>query len=557
MSSEDPNQLTSSAETPALSLIPTAKKKQTKTKPRIRPTLKKVANPVTKKSETNKSQNGSISREDQSGGAIASTQQNTSQNLSESNEKTITNVEGTSSTVPSDKDHTIPKASSNAKADTVRKVPIRKPIRPKASGTKKGLSISIGSSIPQRPLHEGHTAHISDHGTLERVVESTQASTQNEVALVPVPTSTVRAAPTTTTTTGTTTTSSIAAEESSLVPYQHLGQLDPSLNIPPPKEGEKTMKAFCSNFKIPKEARAASRPTSKANELASAPPPPPEDEKDERSAPFVEIINGEIVIKESSMIVGGRRTTEEVDRELEGAVVEEENEGITATYNSFTKRQKTSRWTVEETKNFFLALRQCGTDFSTMESFFTGEDGTTKRTRKQLKSKYLRETKKNLKLIDMAMNPAVQLPMDLSVFGELDMDAVKDTVVPLGQATPSPAPLNIVSKSGKKRKASLSPSVITQTQDDEMEEIVEDASEELREEVIANEKRNTVAQDDVPAPANNPEKDPIRSTETVDTTTESPLVVPIMKPKKQQRPKFRVKAKPNPSKSLKAKTGKK
>lgn len=555
MSAEDPNQFTSSAETPALSLIPTAKKKQTKPKPRIRPTLKKVANPVTKKSETNKSENGSISREDQSGGAIAPTQQNTSQNLSESKEKSITNVEEIS-TVPPDKDHTVPKAPSNAKEDTVRKVPIRKPIRPKASGTKKGLSISIGSSIPQRPLHEGHNAHIGDRHTSERVVESTQASTQNEVALVPVPTSTVRAAPTTTTTTGTTT-SSIAAEESSIVPYQHLGQLDPSLNIPPPKEGEKTMKAFCSKFKIPKEARAASRPTSKADEHVNAPPPPPEDEKDERSAPFVEIINGEIVIKESSMIVGGRRTTEEVDRELEGAVVEEENEGITATYNSFTKRQKTSRWTVEETKNFFLALRQCGTDFSTMESFFTGEDGTTKRTRKQLKSKYLRETKKNLKLIDMAMNPAVQLPMDLSVFGELDMDAVQDTVVPLGQATPSPAPLNIVSKSGKKRKASLSPSVITQTQDDEMEEIVEDASEELREEVIANEKRNTVAQDDVPASTNSAYKDPIRSTETVDTTTESPLVVPIMKAKKQQRPKFRVKAKPNPSKSLKAKAGKK
>jgi transcription factor TFIIIB component B'' len=334
--------------------------------------------------------------------------------------------------------------------------------------------------------------------------------------------------------------------------------LDPSLNIPPPKEGEKTMKDFCSKFKIPKEAREASRPTPKANETANAPPPPADEEKDERSAPFVEMINGEIVIKESSMIVGGRRTTEEVDRELEGAVVEEENEGITATYNSFTKRQKTSRWTVEETKNFFLALRQCGTDFSTMESFFTGEDGTTKRTRKQLKSKYLRETKKNLKLIDMAMNPAVQLPLDLSVFGELDMDAVKDTVVPLGQATASPAPLNLESSSGKKRKASSSPSVVTQTQEYEMEEIVEDASEKNRKEAFANENRNTVAQDDVHE-STNMDEDPTtsRSTETIATATESPLVVPVMKAKKQQRPKFRVKAKPNPSKSLKAKAGKK
>jgi len=32
------------------------------------------------------------------------------------------------------------------------------------------------------------------------------------------------------------------------------------------------------------------------------------------------------------------------------------------------------------------------------------------------------------------MNPKVQLPLNLSVFGDLDMEAVKDSVVPLGQA---------------------------------------------------------------------------------------------------------------------------
>jgi hypothetical protein len=46
-----------------------------------------------------------------------------------------------------------------------------------------------------------------------------------------------------------------------------------------------------------------------------------------------------------------------------------------------------------------------------------------KRTRRQLKCKYSLECNNNLHLIDMAMNPKVQLPMDLSVFGELDLDA--------------------------------------------------------------------------------------------------------------------------------------
>ena len=169
-------------------------------------------------------------------------------------------------------------------------------------------------------MHEGQHAQISVRDPLDssgRAVESTlTSSTQNDVALVPLPASTTRA------TAASVGTSSVAIEES-IVPYQHLGQLDPSLNIPPPKEGEKTMKDFCSKFKLPKEARVAARSAPKVNERANAPPQPLEDEKDERSAPFVEIINGEIVIKESSMIVGGRRTTEEVDRELEVAVVEE------------------------------------------------------------------------------------------------------------------------------------------------------------------------------------------------------------------------------------------
>jgi hypothetical protein len=151
----------------------------------------------------------------------------------------------------------------------------------------------------------------------------------------------------------------------------------------------------------------------------------------------VEIVNGEIVIKESTMIVGGRRTIKEADRELEGEIAVEENTGITATYASFTKRVKVGRWSVEKTRKCYMVLRQFGLDFRTMESFvdFLADDGN-KRSREQLKSRYKREFKKSSNLVDMAMNPKVQLPLDLSVFGDLDinMEAVKDSVVPLGQA---------------------------------------------------------------------------------------------------------------------------
>eukprot|EP00559_Dactyliosolen_fragilissimus_P008115 CAMPEP_0184872156 /NCGR_PEP_ID=MMETSP0580-20130426/41124_1 /TAXON_ID=1118495 /ORGANISM="Dactyliosolen fragilissimus" /LENGTH=662 /DNA_ID=CAMNT_0027374905 /DNA_START=96 /DNA_END=2084 /DNA_ORIENTATION=+ len=212
-----------------------------------------------------------------------------------------------------------------------------------------------------------------------------------------------------------------------LLPYQHLGQLDPALNIPMPKPGEKTLKDFCSGFKVPLEDRKEKKKTEseiKSNQRNSATVETQdstisESEAVEESGPVVEVINGQIVIKESSMIINKRRTTEEIEEELKGNVVHEESVGLTATYSSFTNRNKSIRWSVEETYKFYNALRMCGTDFSTMESFFDGTDGSCVRNRKQLKRRYLMECRKNPKLIDMAMNPSKQKKLDISVFGNI------------------------------------------------------------------------------------------------------------------------------------------
>ena len=37
-------------------------------------------------------------------------------------------------------------------------------------------------------------------------------------------------------------------------------------------------------------------------------------------------------------------------------------------------RTKTTRWTPDETRRFYMALRQCGTDFTTMELMFPTRD---------------------------------------------------------------------------------------------------------------------------------------------------------------------------------------
>lgn len=209
-------------------------------------------------------------------------------------------------------------------------------------------------------------------------------------------------------------------------PYQHLGQLDPVWNVPALKENEKSMRDFCSKFVLPKEDKDNDEADGGAVEANNPAAPVRRNARVEEergniegeegneanaSGPLVEIINGEIVIKESSIVIGAHQTTEDVDKELaaDGAVVEEAADGITATYTSFTNYLKTQHWKLDETRQFYMALRQCGTDFSTMEQMYERFDKP--KTRKQLKSKYKRECKKNPRLIDMAMNPSAQIPL--------------------------------------------------------------------------------------------------------------------------------------------------
>ena len=116
--------------------------------------------------------------------------------------------------------------------------------------------------------------------------------------------------------------------------------------------------------------------------------------------PTVEIVNGQIVIKESSLVAGSRSGTNYDDYEE----VEEENYG-TARYSSFTKRRPSPTWGIEETKLFYSALRQCGTDFTNMQAFFPG------RTRRQLKLKYYMEEKHHPDLIDYAINTSASLEL--------------------------------------------------------------------------------------------------------------------------------------------------
>jgi len=130
-------------------------------------------------------------------------------------------------------------------------------------------------------------------------------------------------------------------------------------------------------------------------------------------------VNGEIVILESSLYVDGqRKTTEELDEELLPEIHEDDTQ-LNATYGSFRHVRKAVKWGVEDTKQFYFALRQCGTDFEMMAKFFKKGD----KDRKHLKKKYKKELRFNEHLVDLALSNRLEL--DLSVF-EVDVNNVSD-----------------------------------------------------------------------------------------------------------------------------------
>ena len=196
-------------------------------------------------------------------------------------------------------------------------------------------------------------------------------------------------------------------------------------SVPSAAPGEKTLKTFCSTYKAGKRQKKKDDDNQNQQESTTAPPPPPPPENDKSTTtagPVVQIINGEIVLQESSMLVpNARKSVAEVEEEFQHVVEEEGNTTtVGASYNSFVSRRKPQHWTVEETKLFYKALRQVGIDFATMEVYFE------KRTRKQLKRKYHTENTKNPHLIALALDPRAKVAI-----GKSKQAALKQTSVGL------------------------------------------------------------------------------------------------------------------------------
>jgi transcription factor TFIIIB component B'' len=194
--------------------------------------------------------------------------------------------------------------------------------------------------------------------------------------------------------------------------------LDPSITAASPatESGQPSLASYCSSFRGKRTKRDKTAPPKKVTKetlpvIAQTDDSAAANQSDVATAPQVQVINGEIVLNESSIVVAGT-TPAGSARDTEDLVVVEEEAQIAvvgASYNSFVSRRAPQHWTVEETELFYDALRQVGTDFGTMEAYFN-----KKRTRKQLKRKFQIESTKNPHLIEHALNPKAMKEIGMS-----------------------------------------------------------------------------------------------------------------------------------------------
>lgn len=110
----------------------------------------------------------------------------------------------------------------------------------------------------------------------------------------------------------------------------------------------------------------------------------------------VEFVDGDIVVSESS------RSSEIKSYHVLSAL--RNVHPLPKTIPDLVSRRMSERWGLEETRRFYAALQQCGTDFTLMQSLFPG------RSQRELKKKYHREDRFHPSLVAMALEPRAASP---------------------------------------------------------------------------------------------------------------------------------------------------
>ena len=232
---------------------------------------------------------------------------------------------------------------------------------------------------------------------------------------------------------------SLSTSHDSVAIVDHTPPVQLPPEIPENTTGKPTIGSYCSSFKVKQPKPSEETPTQTATNHQV-----PETSNNNRiiknndtlessgatfaaSGPVVQIINGEIVVQESSLdyFENGNNNNQIEDSTENYTIVEEDTQlaVVNAKYTSFlpeSKQRKSNCWNTDDTIHFYHALRQVGLDFCTMELMFNNnnddeEKSTKPRTRKQLKRKYQMEMIRNPELVEKAMNPNAKIAIGTSI----------------------------------------------------------------------------------------------------------------------------------------------
>jgi len=140
------------------------------------------------------------------------------------------------------------------------------------------------------------------------------------------------------------------------------------------------------------------------NRASQGPLTEPEDDNSAK----VEFVNGKLVIQSQPSYSSSQLPTDY-------AVLYESS--TLMNNQSYSKRATSRKWSQEDTKKFYIALRKYGTDFSVIESIFPD------RSRSQLKQKYKKEEKENPSILEDILKGKINF--DLEEFNKFSEKARK------------------------------------------------------------------------------------------------------------------------------------
>lgn len=128
-----------------------------------------------------------------------------------------------------------------------------------------------------------------------------------------------------------------------------------------------------------------------------------------RFAVQTRIVDGKIVLDEQSLYADYRDEEQQAREQRNWEVIDEREGDQFVNSASRSKQRRTQRWSVEETERFFQAVSQWGTDFEMITRLFPH------RTRREIKSKWTKESRQNPKRLDDAFTR--RTAVDLKAYG--------------------------------------------------------------------------------------------------------------------------------------------